>query len=310
MFDIIEKGILKYKGRIIMIKIIDTYSQINAVFQNETFNLKKWELYINSIYENSADIFKKDLEEYLNSGEYVYDKDILPIINGVYGNSALDTLHNSFCKVTERLNERIVACFGKELDVDIVLYIGLCNAAGWVTTINGKSVILLGVEKILELNWQDENSMYGLIYHELGHMYHKQYGVFDQCSDDNKKNFVWQLFVEGIAMCFEQVLVNDFNYYHQDINGWKEWCDNHFQQILKDFNADLPTMTRFNQNYFGDWVNYYGQGDVGYYLGTKFVQYLYNKYCFEQLINMKIDDVYKYYLEFVDGQVNLSYYGV
>ena len=34
-----------------MIRIIDTYSQINMVFENETFNLKKWEVYINSIYE-------------------------------------------------------------------------------------------------------------------------------------------------------------------------------------------------------------------------------------------------------------------
>lgn len=283
-----------------MIKIIDTYTQINTLFENETLKLRNWESYINSIYENSADIFKKDLGVYLSSGDYIYEKDILPIMNSVNRHPALDILHNSFCRVTDGLNERIIDCFGRELDVDIVLYIGLCNAAGWVTTINGKNVILLGVEKILELNWQDENSMYGLIYHELGHVYHKKYGVFHQYSDDNKKNFVWQLFVEGIAMYFEQVLVNDLNYYHQNKNGWKEWCDNHFQQILTDFDTDLPTMTRINQKYFGDWVSYCGQGDVGYYLGTKFVHYLCNKYCFDQLINMKIDDVYKVYLEFTD----------
>ncbi len=283
-----------------MIKIIDTYAEINTLFENETFNLIKWESYINSIYENSADIFKKDLVEYLSSGEFIYEKDILPIINSANRHPALDILHNSFCRVTDELNEKIIDCFDRELDVDIVLYIGLCNAAGWVTTINGKNVILLGVEKILELNWQDENSMYGLIYHELGHVYHKKYGVFHQYSDDNKKNFVWQLFVEGIAMYFEQVLVNDLNYYHQNKNGWKEWCDNHFQQILTDFDADLSTMTRINQRYFGDWVNYCGQGDVGYYLGTKLVHYLCNKYCFDQLINMKINDVYKVYLEFTE----------
>ena len=87
-------------------------------------------------------------------------------------------LHNSFCKVTDGLHEKIIESFGKKIDVDIVLYVGLCNAAGWVTTINGKNVILLGIEKIFELNWYDENSMYGLIYHELGHVYHKQYGMF------------------------------------------------------------------------------------------------------------------------------------
>lgn len=285
-----------------MIKIIDTYSQINTLFENETFNLEKWESYINSIYENSADIFKNDIKEYLDSGKCVYEKDILPIINAVNGHSALEILHTSFHKVTDRLNERIVDCFGNEVDVDIVLYVGLCNAAGWVTQINGKNVILLGVEKILELNWQDENSMYGLIYHELGHVYHKQYGVYNQHSDDNKQNFVWQLYTEGIAMYFEQVLVHDLNFYHQNENGWREWCDNHFRQILLDFHADLPTMTRFNQKYFGDWVNYCGRGDVGYYLGTKLVQHLCNKYRFEQLINMNIDNVYKLYLDFIETE--------
>ena len=285
-----------------MIRIIDTCSQIDMLFENEIFNLEKWEVYINSICDNAADIFKNDIKEYLDSSKGDYEKDILPIINAVNKHPALELLQCSFNKVTNRLNERIIDCFGDALDVDIVLYLGLCNGAGWVTNINGRDTILLGVEKILELNWQDEDSMHGLIYHELGHVYHKQYGVFNQYSDDMKINFVWQLFTEGIAMYFEQVLVNDLNYYHQNKNGWREWCDNHFQQILADFSVDLPTMTKQNQKYFGDWVNYCGWGDVGYYLGTKLVHHLCDKYHFKQLINLKIDDVYEAYVEFVERQ--------
>lgn len=45
-------------------------------------------------------------------------------------------------------------------------------------------------------------------------------------SDNCNRNFVWQLFTEGIAMYFEQALVGNFNYYHQDKNGCLEWCDN------------------------------------------------------------------------------------
>lgn len=285
-----------------MIKIVDTYSKIDTLFVNGTFSLEKWELYINSIYDNSADIFKNDLKEYLDSGKYVYEKDILPIINAVNGHPALETLHSSFNKVTDTLDKRIIDCFGNELDVEIVFYVGLCNAAGWVTNINGKDVILLGVEKILELNWQDIDSMYGLIYHELGHIYHKQYGVFNQFSEDNKQNFVWQLFTEGIAMYFEQMLVKDLNYYHQNRDGWREWCESHFLQILVDFNTDLPMMTRLDQRYFGDWADYYGRGDVGYYLGTKLVQHLCKKFGFEQLINMKIETIYDEYLAFVELQ--------
>lgn len=286
-----------------MIKIIDTYSQIESLFDNGTFNVEKWELYINSIYDNSANIFKADLRECLDSGNLVYDKDILPVLNAVYNNSQLDVLYSSFCEITEGLNKKVIDRLGCELDIDIALYIGLCNAAGWVTNINGRDVILLGIEKILELDWCDISSMYGLIYHELGHVYHKQYGIFHQQSDNRNRNFVWQLFTEGIAMRFEQVLINNRNYYHQNKNGWLEWCDNHFQQILEDFCNDLPTMTRSNQKYFGDLVSYHGKGDIGYYLGTKFVQQLCDKYDLAKLINLTIDDVYQEFSFFAESKL-------
>ena len=284
-----------------MIKIIDTYVQINDLFDNGKFVLDKWKVYMNSIYDNAANLVIDDMKECLDSGDYVYEKDILPIINSAYKHSDLEILHSSFCKVTDGLNKKVIDCFGHEVEIDMVLYVGLCNGAGWVTNINGRDVILLGVEKILELNWIDEASMCGLIYHELGHVYHTQYGDFDQQSDISEQNFVWQLFTEGIAMFFEQILVNDFNYYHQDKNGWLEWCDDHFRQILSDFYIDLPTMTKCNQRYFGDWVSYNGRGDVGYYLGTKVVQRLNEKYDFEELINMKIDRVYQEFVSYAES---------
>ncbi len=281
-----------------MIKIIDTFSKIDFLFDDGKFNFEMWKKYINSIYDRASDIFEDELKECLDSGNYVYENDILPIINTVHGHSSLETLHTSFINVTNNLNERIIDGFGHELNIDIVLYIGLCNAAGWATNINGREVILLGVEKILELNWYDEDSMRGLIYHELGHVYHQQYGAFNQYSDNSSQNFIWQLFTEGIAMYFEQILMNDLRYYHQNKNGWLNWCDHHFQQILADFQSDLPVMTRFNQRYFGDWANYCGRGDVGYYLGAKFVQYLCGKYDFEQLIKVDIDNITQEFFRF------------
>lgn len=286
-----------------MIKIIDTSSQIEALFDNGEFNIAKWEAYINSIYDRSADVFKADLKECLDNGSYIYEKDILPVLNTVYKNPQLETLHSSFCNITDSLNEKIRDRFACELNVDIVLYMGLCNAAGWVTDINGRDVVLLGIEKILELNWFDVSSMYGLVYHELGHIYHKQHGKFHPCGDNGIRHFVWQLFTEGIAMYFEQALVNDSNYYHQNRNGWLEWCDKHFEQILADFCFDLPTMTRSNQKYFGDWVSYHGKGDVGYYLGAKFVQQLCSKYTLIQLINLAIDDVYEEFSSYAGAKL-------
>lgn len=283
-----------------MVQIIDTFSQIGEVFCNGRFDLKRWREYINTIYRNTSDIFEDDLQEYIESGSYTYEDDILPLLNRVQGHPFLETLHTSFVRVTNGLNQRIIDCFAHELEIDIVLYLGLCNAAGWVTDINGRDVILLGIEKILELSWYDEDSMYGLIYHELGHIYHKQYGAFEQEGRNQSQNFIWQLFTEGIAMYFEQLLMNDLSYYHQNKDGWKNWCDAHFQQILMDFQADLPDMTRFNQRYFGDWVDYCGRADVGYYLGARFVQDLCSRYDFEQLIRLEIEEVTREFFRFAE----------
>lgn len=283
-----------------MVQIIDTSSQIGEVFCNGRLDLKRWREYINTIYRNTSDIFEDDLKEYVDSGNYTYEDDILPILNRVQGHPFLETLHTSFVRVTKGLNQRIIDCFAHELEIDIVLYLGLCNAAGWVTNINGRDVILLGIEKILELSWYDEDSMYGLIYHELGHIYHKQYGAFEQEGRNQSQNFIWQLFTEGIAMYFEQLLMNDLSYYHQNKDGWKNWCDAHFQQILIDFQADLPVMNRFNQRYFGDWVDYCGRADVGYYLGARFVQDLCSRYDFGQLIRLEIEEVTREFFRFAE----------
>ena len=284
-----------------MIRIIDTYPKINSLFENGGFDIEKWKGYMESVYSGCTQVLIDDLQDCLHTGSYTYEKDILPIINSVCGHPEAETLHTSFCRVTNDLHQRVCDCFGRELDIDIVLYLGLCNAAGWVTNRNGRDVILLGIEKILELKWHNEDAMRGLIYHELGHAYHKQHGIFDQSSDKTERNFVWQLFTEGIAMYFEQALVRDFSYYHQDMNGWLEWCDDHLQQITADFHHDLPAMTHTNQRYFGDWVSYNGKGDVGYYLGTKLVHWLSTQYDFEELIHMKIDDVYHAYLGFTES---------
>ena len=60
-----------------MIKIIDTYPQIDSLFASKQFNFEGWKLYINSLYNQSAQIFIDDLKECLNSGSYVYERDVL-----------------------------------------------------------------------------------------------------------------------------------------------------------------------------------------------------------------------------------------
>lgn len=110
-----------------------------------------------------------------------------------------------------------------------------------------------------------------------------QYGILARDYSGGDK-FLWQLFTERIAMLFEQKLVKDDNFFHQDAGGWLRWCDENIEIIKNDFNKDLPAMSCDNQRYFGDWVRYQGYGDVGYYLGSRFVQWINQRYQFDEMI--------------------------
>ena len=276
-----------------MIRAYNTLDKIDEIFDDGDFNINKWEKYINSFLNNKAHMFKDDLEQYVISGQYSYEEDCLPLLNNVYLHPKLDIVIDNFQKITERLDDKVKQHF-KEMDVDIYLYLGLLNGAGWATIIDNRHVILLGIEKILELDWTSIDDMYGLIYHELGHIYHMVYGNLDL----NNDSFIYQLYYEGIAMHFEQLLKEDPNYFHQDKNGYLTFCEDCFDMIKTDFKNDLADMDIYNQRYFGDWTNYYGYGDVGYYLGAKFVDYLANKYDFEQLINLDHITIEKAFIEF------------
>lgn len=57
-------------------------------------------------------------------------------------------------------------------------------------------------------------------------------------------------------------------------------------------------MTFDNQRYFGDWADYHGKGDVGYYLGARFVHYLLERYEFDEIISLDVDKILKLFNEF------------
>ena len=283
-------------------EIVNTYPALLVAYEGSAFCFEKWKSYIDSMLPDVSSSLISDVKECLGTGAFSWEKDYLPVLNAVALDVGLrETAYDSFCRVTENLERTVYAKFGKNLDVDIIFYLGLCNAAGWVTEYRGKKTILLGIEKIMELNWCGLDDMYGLIYHELGHVYQGQYGVLERTFDKTADSFLWQLFTEGIAMYFEQVLAGDPEYYHQDKNGWKKWCGEHLEEIKADFDRDLKTMTFANQRYFGDWVEYHGRGDVGYYLGCQFVRYMLPAYPFDEMICFDIDTVAQMYWQFING---------
>ena len=281
-------------------RIIDTSGRITEAFDNAVFSLDKWKVYMDQCIPAAKDLCLKDMQDCIDAG-FTWDKDFMPVLNAVYSEEgkrkkAVDT----FRSLTENLEERILEIYHRSVEADIILYLGLCNGAGWVCGLSGRTTVLLGIEKIIELGWLDERSMTGLLFHELGHVYQAQYGRFKFDTDSMKEHFLWKLFTEGVAMVFEQELVGDSEFYQQDVNGWKDWCEGNYANILSSFVRDLQTMTPEDQRYFGDWVSFEGRGDTGYLLGTKCVRYLQKSDEFDRIISYDIDTVKEKFKSFCD----------
>lgn len=272
-------------------RIVDTSEQILSVFAAGRFDLQKWEAYMDACVPGVKNLCLDDTREVLAAG-FSWEKDFLPVLNAVArdGEKREEAIR-SFHAVTERLDKRITERFGRSPDAELILYLGLCNGAGWVTEQNGKPVVLLGIEKILELNWQGPDAMTGLIYHELGHVYQDCFGVLHREPEAMEDQMLWQLFTEGIAMVFEQELAGTPDYFHQYDRAWQRWCEENLERLKRAFAADLPAMTHDNQRYFGDWVRFEGHGDTGYYLGTRFVRFLLRTDSFDRLIRYELPAV-------------------
>lgn len=271
--------------------IIDTSAGMLTAYELHQFDIEKWKIYIDASLPGVKQLCLDDMKKCIEAG-CSWKEDYLPVLNNVYMEAEKRRkAAASFHRVTDHLNEKINSVFGRTVDVDIALYLGLCNGAGWVTAVCGRPVILLGIEKIVELNWCSIDDMNGLILHETGHVYHAQYGRWEREFPLPSDRFLWQLFVEGIAMVFEQRIIGNPEYFHQDKNSWKAWCDAHVEVIVRSFCRDLETMSFENQRYFGDWVSFDGHPDVGYYLGARFIRFILESESFDRVINYKICEV-------------------
>ena len=268
-------------------RIINLAADLTPIYPGGRFDLTCWEEYIRAADPALADLCLADMRGDIAAGLLDYEEQMLPVLNGCWQQSAVRAeALASFEAVTAGLDERVRACFGRTVEADVILYPGLCSGAGWVTTLHGRDVILLGIEKIAELHWCSRDDMRGLIFHELGHVYQRQYGVLERSCTTSRRQFLWQLFTEGVAMCFEQQLVGDRYYFHQDRDGWAAWCHAHIRSMKADFLHDLGTMTRRSQRWFGDWARYEGRGDVGYYLGARFVDFICRDRAFDDILSL------------------------
>ncbi|MCL2671995.1 MAG: hypothetical protein FWF10_08160 [Clostridiales bacterium] len=269
-------------------KIIDTYPEILSLLDrlNGEFDMSLWENYITDISEELCDKLKED------SAIYDFHRDIRPVLlHAMRNRKKLETAHDSFLSAVYDLDGKVKKLTGTELQADIIFYLGLCNGAGWAMELTGKPTVLLGVEKIIELDWCGAETMASLIYHELGHIWHDVTGGARWEANTMRGKYILQLYREGIAMYFEQFLTGGSANYHQDQDGWLHWCRENRQAL----NAEYLRRLRANESaetFFGDWQAYRGHSDIGYFIGCEFIRHLAAKRPIDELARLDLATVY------------------
>lgn len=277
-------------------KIIDTYCAACAVFSQGHFDLHVWRRYADGIAPGLAEKVEQD------AYEYDYERDVLPVLERFFRSAEIrKQAHASFLSATHELQERIYKVLHTEIDVTLLLYLGLCNGAGWATDLHGRPAVLLGLEKIVELGWHTECAMAGLIYHELGHTWHMQQRHGKKEAKTPRDKALWQLYAEGVAMYCEQLLVGDFDFFHQDANGWLDWCRRNRAMLFAEYRRRVDA-GESAAPFFGDWNTFLGQADVGYYLGAEIAASLAEQYGLELLANLDLDIVYAEISKFCDDK--------
>lgn len=267
-------------------RVIDSFPQMGRAFERGEFSIAAWRRYAAEISPELPEKLEADAAEYDFAGA------VLPVLQQFYEKSEQAALaHASFQKLVGGLAEKFCSVLGSAPEADVILCLGLCNGAGWATSLGGRPVVLLGIEKIVELGWCGEADMAALLYHELGHLWHFQRRTAPAWAEDPAARALWQLYTEGMATYVQQRLFGGRGFYSQDRDGWLAWCGANRARLFSAFRRRVDGGESV-QDFFGDWCAFEGRSDVGYYLGAELVYALAENRSPQQLADLNPDEVY------------------
>ena len=290
----------KRQGEMSM-KIINSYDEIINLLceMNGEYDLELYKKYTKKISPELYDKLRID------SSSYDFEQEVLPILEqAMKEREKLAKINDSFSQVVNVNLAHVKEIIGIDLPVKIVLYLGLCNGAGWATTLDGEPTILLGVEKMIEFGWCDEEDVGGLVYHELGHIWHEAVGTMNQPTNSVREKYIVQLYQEGIAMYFEQLCAGYFITLHRREEPWWSWCTKHKHELNQEYLRRLRE-NACAQDFFGDWCSYCGKSNIGYFLDYEFIAHLAEKYSLLELANLDIKTVYDEFIRYVEDEKTL-----
>lgn len=173
-------------------------------------------------------------------------------------------------------------------DLQLVLYIGNGNGAGWYTEYDGKPSILIGMENVLILGWDKKEQMTCLLAHEIGHYVDDRYRVDqEEISGDKGNHALEMLYKEGYAQYFESIVLGDNRFWEleEDNEGVSEFVTNNLSEICAEY-LDRARSNKPVKDFYGSWYSWRGFRQIGYYLGYLFMVHLLKEFSLEDIAKM------------------------
>jgi len=189
---------------------------------------------------------------------------------------------------------------GLDLNIILVVYVGIGCGAGWATRYNGKPAILLGLENIAEEKWHTRYKLRGLISHEIGHLAHMYWSDEPESFGRNEEDPLFQLYSEGFAQKCEQLVTGKATWHIAPNQEWFSWCKQNRRWLAREFlerlKANIPV-----KDFFGSWFDIHGIRQTGYFLGNAFISELEKTYSLREIASLKTADMKNMALDFLDS---------
>lgn len=154
-------------------------------------------------------------------------------------------------------------------DIDWIIYHGLGNGAGGYTSLGDKNVILFGLEKILDLEWDKDKKLNDLVAHEYSHYIHETIRASSlESHQDFKTDMIYRLYVEGLATFGESIMYGR----HKSMPDWYDQCLKKEKLLKVKFKRLLNNEKKDILHFFGDWYPVENLIEAGYFLGLRMIE--------------------------------------
>lgn len=292
------------KEAILLITIIDTFNEFKNNFENRLDvsideKILIWEKNYISRY---PELEKKCKEDYESLGYHWKNIAKEMVFNRTKNDfPKMVQAHSNILEILDSVNKRVKDVFNIDLNINIVLYCGLCNSAGCVDTYDNKQAILFGIDKIAELNWHTKKKLEALLSHELCHVIHFEIrgeNELPKAVENNNYNYgIWRIYTEGFAQFYQHRLLGKEAYSRDE--EWRIKCYNNMDKLKELYLKALYDEEKGVNEFFGDWYKVLGISDVGYFLGERLIAIQDKKYNVTEVAKLPFEDIEQEVMEFL-----------